>query len=93
MAGWISETVQVEQETIAALEALPSERRPRDATAIREMVLGMGEMVTVLREADPRLKGEVYSSLGLRLVYRPDECEVQVLLSPPSGGERVGGGT
>ncbi|MGC4821762.1 hypothetical protein [Micromonospora sp. DT63] len=39
---------------------------------ITELVHALGDIVTVLRDADPADKAEVYRQLGLRLTYHPE---------------------
>jgi hypothetical protein len=45
-----------------------------------------------IADADPKLKAEVHTDIGLRLTYRPAETLVSVKAAPCAAG-RVGGGT
>lgn len=67
----------------AALEAGAS---PEIVTAwINEtQVNALGELMTVLREADPADKAEVYQQLGLSLTYDPAAKRVKAEARPES---------
>jgi site-specific DNA recombinase len=89
---WMRETAAeraVAERELADVQAPPS-LSPGD---IEQMVREMGDAAAVLRGADPRLKAEIYASLGLRLEYLPEAHEVKAELSPPWSEDRVGGGT
>jgi site-specific DNA recombinase len=62
------------------------------AEDVRDLIESVGDVTKVLSAADPNLKAEVYSDLGLRLTYRPAENLVSVEAAPGAAG-RVGGGT
>ena len=47
-----------------------------NAEEIGHRVQALGDSFSVLTEADPAEKAEVYSQLGLRLTYRPGRQEV-----------------
>ncbi|GID97671.1 hypothetical protein Adi01nite_70830 [Amorphoplanes digitatis] len=51
------------------MSAAPPQRRNEDQIAA--IVDGLGSLLGVLREADPRDKAELYSRIGLRLTYKP----------------------
>ena len=38
---------------------------------IASVVTALGDILAVLRDADPCDKAEIYSQLGLRLIYQP----------------------
>jgi site-specific DNA recombinase len=97
VAGWITTT---QAELAAALAQL----RPVDDRAVRrlsrqeiaDLVTGLGDLVAVLRHADPNDKAEVYRHLGLHLSFDPQRQIVRAEARPGSWrGEmvRVGGGT
>ncbi|MEW2144070.1 hypothetical protein AB0869_14785 [Micromonospora vinacea] len=44
---------------------------------ISALVAALGDISTVLRDADPADKAEVYRQLGLRLTYRPETQTVR----------------
>lgn len=46
-------------------------------TEIANLVQALGDIVTVLHDADPTDKAEVYRQLGLRLTYHPDTQTVR----------------
>ncbi|MFD6263240.1 hypothetical protein ACFWFK_19115 [Micromonospora chalcea] len=44
---------------------------------ITALVIALGDITTVLRDADPADKAEVYRQLGLRLNYQPETRTVR----------------
>ena len=46
-------------------------------TEITNLGQALGDIVTVLRDADPADKAEVYRQLGLRLTYQPETQTVR----------------
>ncbi|MBO3736548.1 hypothetical protein [Actinoplanes flavus] len=71
IASWISETSAERDNATAALrlsEAPPQQINEGQTAAI---VDGLGSLLTVLRDADPRDKAELHSRIGLRMTYRP----------------------
>ncbi|WP_319461364.1 hypothetical protein [Micromonospora sp. RTP1Z1] len=44
---------------------------------INDLVQALGDIATVLRDADPADKAEVYRQLGLRLTYQPETQTVR----------------
>ena len=40
---------------------------------IASIVTALGDILAVLRDADPADKAEIYSQLGLRLTYQPGQ--------------------
>lgn len=99
VAGWISE---VEAERRRALAVL-NQPRPQAAAQhltrdqIHDLVTRLGDIVGVLREADPADRAEVYQQLGLRLTYDPGNQKVRVQAVPDADSYgvmvRVRGGT
>lgn len=71
IAGWIRETSTIRATASAALtvSAAPPQRLNEDQIAA--IVDGLGSLLGVLREADPRDKAELYSRIGLRMTYKP----------------------
>ena len=49
---------------------------------ITDMVTAVGDIVTVLTEADPADKAEIYTQLGLRLIYEPGGHRVTAEAKP-----------
>jgi site-specific DNA recombinase len=92
VARWISE---VQAERRSAEEEL---RRRRPAATLTEddiqaMAECIGDLVGVLKAADPQKKADLYESLGLSLTYEPSNR--RVLVEADLGGVRpvsVGGG-
>ncbi|MFF0372102.1 recombinase family protein [Micromonospora sp. NPDC005087] len=75
---WISQT-QAERARAEADLHTHSSNRPRrmSRTEIKDLVQALGDIVTVLRDADPTDKAEVYQQLGLRLTYQPETQTVR----------------
>jgi hypothetical protein len=71
--------------------AVPSERLTKEQ--IRKLVLGLRDIASVLAEADPKLKAEVYVELGVAVTYDQQRRLVSVTAGPKScTTERVGEG-
>ena len=71
IAGWISEATAIKKTAQArlGLTEAPPQRMPSDQlNAIAE---AFNELFTLLRDADPRDKAELYSRIGLRVTYQP----------------------
>jgi hypothetical protein len=49
---------------------------------IAALVTALGDLVQVVTAADPADKAEVYSQLGLTLIYRPRKRLVEATVSP-----------
>ncbi|MGW3610661.1 hypothetical protein ACWD6N_12335, partial [Micromonospora sp. NPDC005163] len=75
---WISQT-QAERARAEADLHTHSSNRPRrmSRTEIKDLVQALGDIATVLRDADPTDKAEVYQQLGLRLTYQPETQTVR----------------
>ena len=52
------------------------------ADEINTLVEAMAGIATVLRQADPADKAEVYRQLGIRLTYHPEQRKVRVQAQP-----------
>ena len=71
--------------------AVPSERLTKDQ--IRKLVLGLRDITSVLADADPKLKAEVYAELGVSITYDTERRLVSVTAGlAPCTTERVGEG-
>ncbi len=71
IASWISEATAIKKTAQArlGLTEAPPQRMPSDQLdAIAE---AFSDLFTLLRDADPRDKAELYSRIGLRMTYRP----------------------
>jgi site-specific DNA recombinase len=99
VTAWITQTQNERRRIEGLLAATPQpESRPRlTCDQITAIVHQVGELTTVLAEADPTDRAEVYRQLGLKLTYRPEQQKVRVQAQPDadSYGEiaRVRGGT
>jgi site-specific DNA recombinase len=51
--------------------------RRMNRAEITNLVAALGDIATVLRDADPTDKAEVYRQLGLRLTYQPETQTVR----------------
>jgi site-specific DNA recombinase len=97
IARWITETeAERARLRIQAREAAPQQGMSPDEIA--SIVNGLADLLTVLRDADPADKAEIYSQLGLRLTYQPAGQIVRTEVNVVRAGqqwsfERVRGGT
>lgn len=87
IAGWIKETTAVRSATQAMIGA----QRPKPARMtedqIGKIVDGLGGLLGLLHEADPRDRAEVYARIGLRLTYQPGtETMIAEVTSPAIDG-------
>ena len=62
------------------------------SSQVRALVDALRDIVTVLAEADPQDKADLYGELGVNLTYHP-EGRVSVAMHPRGVNVRVGGGT
>ena len=80
MTGWITETQARRAEALA--RAKPVVRSPRmTKDEISVLVEQLGDLRTVLVDADPSDKAEVYERLGLQAMYHPGKQTVRVEIS------------
>jgi site-specific DNA recombinase len=80
VAAWIAEA---QGEKLAAQEVLDrSVRQPSTPAEIRDLVAGLTDFTQALRGASGDAKAEVYTSLGLRLTYHPNQRQVDVIAAP-----------
>jgi site-specific DNA recombinase len=77
VASWMAE---VQGERLRAErdlgESVPSDKLTK--SEIRALVLSLRDIVAVLRNADPKLKAEVYAELGVEVTYDPEHRKVLV---------------
>ncbi len=97
IARWITET-EAERARLRLLtrQAVPQQTMSKDEIAA--IVNGLADLLAVLRDADPADKAEIYSQLGLRLIYQPADLIVRTEVNVVRAGqhwsfERVRGGT
>jgi hypothetical protein len=78
VAGWITQTQTERAHAEADLRTPPTHgRRWVSQTEIANLVQALGDIVTVLHDADPADKAEVYQQLGLRLTYHSETQTVR----------------
>ncbi|SCL24699.1 recombinase family protein [Micromonospora inyonensis] len=97
VTGWIAQTQAERTRAEAHLQMIQTTGpRPMSRTEITNLVHALGDITTVLRDADPADKAKVYRQLGLRLVYHPETqtARAEVKLNADRGCmDRVRGGT
>ncbi|MEU5789753.1 recombinase family protein [Micromonospora purpureochromogenes] len=78
VTGWIAQT-QAERARAKAHLQTNSGTTPRrmSRAEITTLMTALGDITTVLRDADPADKAEVYRQLGLRLAYHPETQTVR----------------
>ena len=77
--------VQAEKLPAEALLAAERPSEPLSADVLRSIIERLGNMAEVLAEADPTDKAELYSALGIELVYRPEQEFLSVTSRPLAG--------
>jgi site-specific DNA recombinase len=83
VTSWMKET----QANRAAAEARlkkPTGRRRMTTEEITKLVTELGDIVRVLKDADPADKAEVYNRLGVTLTYHPQHKRVKAEARPKS---------
>ena len=70
VSRWITETT-AERARLVARTRPATPRAPMTGEQIASIVTALGDILAVLRAADPADKAEIYSQLGLRLTYQP----------------------
>jgi site-specific DNA recombinase len=84
VTSWMSETQARRAVAEARIRKLGGRRRmTRDE--ITSLVTALGDVIRVLRNADPADKAEVYGRLGLTLTYHPGGKRVIAEVRPDSG--------
>lgn len=82
VTAWINETQARRAAAEARLRHQPAGHRRMTPEEIASMVKALGDLMTVLREADPADKAEVYGQLGLTLTYDPAGKRVKAEARP-----------
>jgi len=54
----------------------------RNPATVRALVLSLRDITAVLKDADPKLKAEVYAELGVEVTYNPERRMVLVNAGP-----------
>lgn len=70
ISRWITETT-AERAMLVARTRPATPRAPMTQEQIASVVTALGDILAVLRDADPADKTEIYSQLGLCLTYQP----------------------
>jgi site-specific DNA recombinase len=70
ISRWITETT-AERTRYTAKTRPEAPRAPMTRDQIASVVTALGDILAVLRDADPADKAEIYGQLGLRLTYQP----------------------
>jgi site-specific DNA recombinase len=84
VTSWIKET-QARRALAEARARKPTGRRRMSADEITALVTALGDLLQVLKDADPADKAEVYSRLGLTLTYHPEDRRMEVKMCPNRG--------
>ncbi|MEV4656439.1 recombinase family protein [Micromonospora sp. NPDC049301] len=78
VTGWITQTQAERTRAEADLQTTQqTEPRRMSRSQIADLVRALGDIATVLRDADPDDKAEVYRQLGLRLTYQTETQTVR----------------
>ena len=98
LVRWITETEAEKAKHEQTRRAAPRRTAPPMARAqIESVVAALSDLLAVLRDADPADKAEIYTQLGLRLIYQPGDrtihAEARISPVPQWQFESVRGGT
>jgi hypothetical protein len=77
VTGWIAD-VQAQRAAAEARQHLAPHRRRVSAEEIERVIAALGDMVTVLADADGAKKATTYANLRLKLTYEPSQSLVRV---------------
>ena len=81
VTGWITETETERRRTQAELATITDNQPAHLSNAdIAALSSGLGDVRSVLANADPHDKAEVYRQLNLRLSYQPDNETVHAMI-------------
>ncbi|MGH3251922.1 MAG: recombinase family protein [Trebonia sp.] len=83
VTSWMNET-QAKRAAAESRLRKPSGRRRMTRDEITSLVKAVGDVMQVLKDADPADKAEIYSQLGLTLTYHPNEKRVVAEARPAS---------
>ncbi|WP_239342452.1 recombinase family protein, partial [Frankia sp. CiP3] len=83
VARWTAKANTERAAAQARLRATTGRQRMTEQE-ITDVVTAMGDIVTVLGEADPADKAEIYTQLGLQLTYEPGAHRVIAEAKPPT---------
>jgi site-specific DNA recombinase len=98
VARWITETEAERARHKATRHVIPQRDAPSmTREEISSVVAALSDLLTVLRRSDPADKAEIYTQLGLRLIYQPGDrlVRAEAHISPAQHWqfESVRGGT
>ncbi|WP_432830577.1 zinc ribbon domain-containing protein [Dactylosporangium sp. CA-092794] len=83
VAGWTAEVTATRAAAQARLRDATGAKPTRmTADEIQTIVTSLGNLLTVLRDADPADKAEIYLALGLKLTYQPGQNAVIAEAAP-----------
>lgn len=83
VSGWIADAQAKKLAAKRRLDAAtPSEPTRMTREEIDALVKGLGDLLAVLRDADPADKNEIYLKLGLKLTYHPEENKMIAQANP-----------
>jgi site-specific DNA recombinase len=83
VTSWMKE-VQAKRAAAEARLKKPTGRRRMTRDEITSLVKALGDLMQVLKDADPADKAEIYGQLGLTLTYHPKEKRVVAEARPAS---------
>jgi site-specific DNA recombinase len=78
---WIAETQVQKLAARAEIRSATGQRR-MTKDEIAAIVAALGDLVQVIRDADPADKADLYAQLGLTLTYRPQKRLVEASVTP-----------
>lgn len=84
VTSWVKETQAKRAAAEARLKRPAGGRRRMTREEITDLVTALGDVIQVLKDADPADKAEVYSRLGLTLTYHPQDKRVKAETRPDS---------
>lgn len=84
IAGWTTEVNATRAAAEAQLRTTSAATTRMTTEQISALVAGLGEILTVLRDADPRDKAKIYAGVGLHLTYQPSRQTVIAEAKPPA---------
>ncbi len=84
VTSWMKET-QARRVAAEAKIRKPTGRRRMTTDEITNLVTALGDLLQVLKDADPADRAEVYSRLGLTLTYHPEDRKMEVEMRPNLG--------
>jgi site-specific DNA recombinase len=71
VAGWIKETIAIKNAAAARLGLVPSKPTRTTEEEIKALVDALGGLLSLLQNADPHDRAEIYGRVGLQMIYRP----------------------